>query len=237
MEERSEVTKPNPNLDQTGVLEDVRRALGRTAPMAPALLESFIEPAEPGAPDELIARFTAEATAVRANVQLVSDKLQIVDKIVEICTASKGQEIALSATELFAQMSLTSTLGARGFSTFVPNGTDHEQMVARLANCGVGLTTADYAIAETGTIVLSSDEPNALLVSLLPPVHVAVLRSSQIMASLDGVISKLGRERINLAEPSRSITLITGPSRTSDVELVLSIGVHGPKELHIIILD
>ena len=99
------------------------------------------------------------------------------------------------------------------------------------------MTAAEYAIAETGTIVLSSDEPNALLVSLLPPVHIALVRSSRIAATLDEVISKIGQERIGRLDPSRSVTLITGPSRTSDVELVLSIGVHGPKEMHAIILD
>jgi L-lactate dehydrogenase complex protein LldG len=225
------------NLDHNSVLDDVRRALGRTATLPPEPLEDFIEPNTEADLPELIARFTEEAIAVRANVHRVSDKLQLVERIVEICTDSKGQEIVLSATELFAELSLTSTLAARGFPAFTPDVTDHGQLVARLANCGVGLTTADYAIAETGTIVLSSDEPNALLVSLLPPVHVAVLRSSQITASLNEVISKLSKERINRANATRSITLITGPSRTSDVELVLSIGVHGPKELHVIILD
>lgn len=232
--------EPNPNLDQAGVLDDVRRALGRSASLVsapPSPLEPFIEPAGEQDPAELIARFAAEATAVRANVQIVSGNLQAVDRIIEICTTSKGQEIALSETELFARMNLISKLSARGFSTFIPDGIDHEKLVARLANCGVGVTAADYAIAETGTIVLSSDEPNALLVSLLPPVHIAVLRWAQIAGSLDAVIGKLSRERINLTDPSRSITLITGPSRTSDVELVLSIGVHGPKQLHVIVLE
>ena len=136
-------------------------------------------------------------------------------------------------------MNLPEQLGAQGFSIFMPDAVsaNHEQIAARLANCGVGLTAADYAIAETGTIVLSSDEPNALLVSLLPPVHIALVRSSQIAASLDEVISRIGKERIGRMDASRSVTLITGPSRTSDVELVLSIGVHGPKELHVIIID
>jgi L-lactate dehydrogenase complex protein LldG len=225
------------NLDQNNVLDDVRRALGRSATLAPAPLDPFIEASTETDLAELIARFTAEATAVRAQVHSMSDKLQFVDKIAEICAAYNGQEIALSGAKVFAEMNLTSALAAQGFSTFVPGETDHEQLVARLANCGCGVTAADYAIAETGTIVLSSDEPNALLVSLLPPVHIAVLQSSQIAASLDEVISKLSTERINRAGPSRSVTLITGPSRTSDVELVLSIGVHGPKELHVIILE
>jgi len=231
------MTEPNPSLDQTGVLADVRRALGRTVSVAPAPLESFIEPAGSGDPAELIARFTEEATAVRARVHRLKHQHQLVEKIAEICDECREPEPALSGAEIFSEMNLSSALMALGFSSFVPDEKDHDQMVARLANCGVGITAADYAIAETGTIVLSSDEPYSLLVSLLPPVHVAVLRSSQIAACLDEVISRLSRERINLADPSRSITLITGPSRTSDVELVLSIGVHGPKELHVIILD
>src|SRR5207249_9280594 len=70
----------------------------------------------------------------------------------------------------------------------------------------------------------------------LPILHIALVRSSQIAATLGEVISRVGKERISRVETSRSVTLITGPSRTSDVELVLSIGVHGPKELHLIII-
>jgi L-lactate dehydrogenase complex protein LldG len=170
-----------------------------------------------------------------------NDQVELVESIVEriagICAAYKGLEIALSGAQVFAEMNLTSRLEAQGFSAFVCDETNHEQKVARLAGCGVGLTTASYAIAETGTIVLDSDEQNALLVSLLPPVHIALVRSSQIAASVDEVISKIGKERIGPLDGTRSVTLITGPSRTSDVELVLSIGVHGPKELHVIIFD
>jgi L-lactate dehydrogenase complex protein LldG len=225
------------NLDQNNVLDDVRRALGRSATLSPEPLGRFIEPTIKADVPELITRFTLEARAVRAQVYRATDKLQLVDKITEICAQNKGQEIALSGAELLAEKDLATAFAARGFSTYVPGETDHEKLVARLANCGVGVTAADYAIAETGTIVLSSDEPNALLVSLLPAVHIAVLRSSQILGTLDEVISKLSQERIGGVDPIRSVTLITGPSRTSDVELVLSIGVHGPKELHVIVLE
>jgi len=225
------------NLDQNNVLDDVRRALGRSATLSPKPLERFIEPTIKADVAELITRFTVEATAVRAQVHRVADKLQLVDRITEICAENKEQEIALSGAELLGEIDLAAAFAARGFSTFVPGESAHEKLVARLANCGVGVTAADYAIAETGTIVLSSDELNALLVSLLPAVHIAVLRSSQILGTLDEVISKLRQQRIGGVDPSRSVTFITGPSRTSDVELVLSIGVHGPKELRVIILD
>ncbi len=224
-------------LNQDNVLRDVRRALGRSVTAPPAPLYRFVEPTIHADVHELIARFTEEATSVRARVYSVSDQLQLVAQLAEICAPCEGQEIALSGAELLAEIDLAAALAARGVSAFVTGETDHDKLVARLADCGVGVTAADYAIAETGTIVLSSDEPNALLVSLLPPVHIALLRSSQIFHTLDDVISKLSKERMGRGDPSRSITLITGPSRTSDVELVLSIGVHGPKELHVIILE
>lgn len=233
------VSERNPVSDPNGVLAEVRRALGRSTTVRPVPLQPFIETSIETTVSELIARFTEEASAVRAQVYLVSDKLQLVARIGEICRSVGATEVALSDSGFIAEMNLPEQLAAQGLSLFAPHAAaiDHEQMVTRLANCGVGLTAADYAIAETGTIVLSSDEPNGLLVSLLPPVHIALVRRSQIAASLDDVIGKIGTERVGRQDASRSVTLITGPSRTSDVELVLSIGVHGPKELHVIILD
>jgi len=233
------VSETNPISDPNGVLAEVRRALGRSTTGPPVPLQPFIETSIETSVSELIARFTQEATAVRAQVYRMSDKLQLVARIGEICRAVGATEVALSDSGFIAEMNLPEQLAAQGFSVFAPAAasTDHENMVARLANCSVGLTAADYAIAETGTIVLSSDEQNALLVSLLPPVHIAMVRASQIAASLDEVITRIGEERIGRPDASRSVTLITGPSRTSDVELVLSIGVHGPKELHVIIVD
>lgn len=221
--------------NRTTVLDDVRQALGHRATVAPESLEPFIEPAAaPGA--DSLARFTQEATAVRARVHRVSGRLQFVEKIVEICTNQTG-EIALSGSALFSEMELPPALADRGLTTFESDETDNETLVSRLANCAVGVTAADYAVAETGTIVLSSDESNSLLVSLLPPVHIAVIHTEQMIASIDETIIRLSKDRRERVNPSRSVTMITGPSRTSDVELVLSIGVHGPKELHVIILD
>jgi len=240
------VGEANPTVNQNGVLDDIRRALGRSTTVPPISLDPFIEPGTKTDVGELVAHFTEEATAVRAQVHYMSDKLKLVGQVgalvAEICRSVGATEVALSDSALIAEMNLQEQLGTQGFTIFMPNdrSSDHDQMVGRLANCGVGLTAADYAIAETGTIVLTSDEQNALLVSLLPAVHIALVRSSQIAASLDEVISRIGKERIGRHDsngPGRSVTLITGPSRTSDVELVLSIGVHGPKELHVIVID
>jgi len=222
--------------NQGSVLDDVRKALGRQNTLSPAPLEPFLEPTLAIDARELGERFIQEATAVRAQVHRVPDRRQLVQKVVEICVNQTG-EVAISGAELLREINLPEELTARDLSTFMGDRAGHEQMVARLANCGVGVTAADFAIAETGTIVLSSDEPNALLVSLLPPVHIAVVRSEQMIATIDEAIRRTGSERMTGTNPTRSVTMITGPSRTSDVELVLSIGVHGPKELHVIILE
>jgi L-lactate dehydrogenase complex protein LldG len=96
----------------------------------------------------------------------------------------------------------------------------------------VGITTAQAAIAETGTLVLESDQERHRLVSLLPPVHIAVVDAADVCATL-GEALKLVRR--NGSEMSRAITFVTGPSRTADIELTLTIGVHGPNELHVIV--
>ena len=95
----------------------------------------------------------------------------------------------------------------------------------------VGITTAQAAIAETGTLVLDSSRERHRLISLVPPVHIAIVAASRIYATLADVLALLQDGK----ELSPAITFITGPSRTADIELTLTIGVHGPQELYVII--
>jgi L-lactate dehydrogenase complex protein LldG len=95
----------------------------------------------------------------------------------------------------------------------------------------VGVTSAQGGIAETGTLVLDSSVDRNRLVSLVPPVHIAILDASRIYTTLGETLAALQSG----AELSPAITFITGPSRTADIELTLAIGVHGPQELYVII--
>src|SRR5678815_2170950 len=94
----------------------------------------------------------------------------------------------------------------------------------------VGISTAQAAIAETGTLVLDSACERHRLVSLVPPVHIAVVNASSIVETLGDALALLQKKEI-----SPAITFITGPSRTADIELTLAIGVHGPQELYVIV--
>ena len=102
-----------------------------------------------------------------------------------------------------------------------------------LFNFDVGITEAQAAIAETGTLVLDSSVEQNRLVSLVPPIHIAILDASRISATLGETLSALQAD----GEVSPAITFITGPSRTADIELTLTIGVHGPQELYVIVVQ
>ena len=102
-----------------------------------------------------------------------------------------------------------------------------------LFNFDVGITRAQAGIAETGTLVLDSAVEKNRLVSLVPPIHIAILDASKIYATLGETLAMLQ----NGNELSPAITFITGPSRTADIELTLTVGVHGPQELQVIIVE
>ncbi|MBK8096527.1 MAG: LUD domain-containing protein [Planctomycetes bacterium] len=95
----------------------------------------------------------------------------------------------------------------------------------------VGVTSAWLGIAETGTLVLRSDLERSRQASLVPPVHVALLDSRRLVGTLGAALQQLPRPL------PPAVTFVTGPSRTADIELQLVVGVHGPKALHVVLLD
>jgi iron-sulfur cluster protein len=103
----------------------------------------------------------------------------------------------------------------------------------------VGISGANMAIAETGTIVLVTNEGNADLTTTLPPVHIALFGMDKIVATLDDAVAVLRMlPRSGTGQIMTSyVNWITGPSRSADIEQSLTIGVHGPREMHCVILD
>ncbi len=99
---------------------------------------------------------------------------------------------------------------------------------AKLAACDFGIIEADYAIASTGTfcIVAGGRRPSSL--TILPPINFIFVSTERILPSLAEVIAAVGPERFR----SNRVALITGPSRTADIEKMIVIGVHGPKQLY-----
>ena len=98
----------------------------------------------------------------------------------------------------------------------------------------IALTMADYGIAETGTLAIESSSEELRLATMLAEIHVAVLPKSRIRATAEDIYAEL---KGLMNQNPDYLAFITGASRTADIERVLALGVHGPLELHILILE
>ncbi|HTL43467.1 MAG TPA: lactate utilization protein [Vicinamibacterales bacterium] len=118
-----------------------------------------------------------------------------------------------------------------GTATVVSDGIPWDAAYADQASADVGLTGCDAAIADTGSLVLLSGPGAPRSTSLLPPVHVAIVRRDDIVSTAAEVFSHAADRMAQ----SACCTFITGPSRTADIELSLTIGVHGPGRLVVVV--
>lgn len=187
------------------------------------------------------------------NIVEMPGSSDLADKFKEELEKLGGQTTICPSNQVNSQV--LSFLNQRGMSEVVAWSDEHLPygLLAALREAGVGvvipadqawgrpdrsvalgLTGAIGGIAETGTLVLPGGGGRSLAASLLPEVHLAILKAEDIYSSLDQVFSQ-GRLRDEILAVS-SVVFVSGPSRTADIEMTLTIGVHGPKEVHVICL-
>lgn len=172
---------------------------------------------------ELVSEFCRRAEAVGALVRSFTRFAELRSAFEEWVAANPSATIAVSNGALVQRLvGDAAVAGTRIVDARDPRA---------LATCALGITGARAAIAETGTLVLDSSLERTRLVSLLPEIHLAIVRSDQVVADLTAHFESLG------SDPPAAITMITGPSRTADIELTLAIGVHGPRECWIWIVE
>nr|WP_262903565.1 lactate utilization protein [Niabella beijingensis] len=106
---------------------------------------------------------------------------------------------------------------------------------ADLANCDVAITGCEYLVARTGSIVMSAAQLSGRKTSVYAPVHVCIAYTSQLVFDVKDALEGI-KERYGDTLPSL-ITFATGPSRTADIEKTLVVGVHGPKEVFVFLID
>ncbi|MCI0357523.1 MAG: lactate utilization protein, partial [Planctomycetaceae bacterium] len=143
--------------------------------------------------------------------------------------------------ELLVRFGLADFLKARGIAqhdyvslALLSPGEQRQIMLA----CDIGITSCDCAVAETGTLMMCSRPGQERVASLLPPYYVTIVERRQILPDLFDAIAQIeasGPEAQGSAMPS-NVTFITGPSKTGDIELQLTTGVHGPGRWRVIIV-
>jgi L-lactate dehydrogenase complex protein LldG len=216
---------------------DILRAALRTAELPGATPEAPGGFRRAGPVDEdLIARFVRELTALGGVVHqpAETDTASIARVLATIAEGGSGKRILMWDDEWIPVPGLRAALAADGFEIDRQSRQDMASNERReeLASADLGLTGADAALAETGSLVLVSGPGRGRLASLLPPLHVAVVERTRVMPSLPDLFL----DRPDLATAGSNLVCITGPSRTADIEHTLSRGVHGPKEVHVIVV-
>jgi L-lactate dehydrogenase complex protein LldF len=162
----------------------------------------------------LISQFTEELTKVNGNV-LRTDPKDLTDQIIDFLQTREIDQIHLEPGVLDA-----SALQRAGI--VLSHSPD--------AALRVGVTRAICGLADTGSILIADGEGDPLQASLLPGVHIAVLCESDILPSLSDAMT------MPVVRQARAVVVITGPSRTADIEMSLTIGMHGPGELHVFLV-
>jgi L-lactate dehydrogenase complex protein LldG len=185
-------------------------------------------------PRALVDRFQSELERVGGIVARCASTSEVEERLLALIAETKAESLVSWSRSELASWPLE-RLWRTDACTPWEGGDERERarFRDRAARAHIGITTADLAIANTGSLVLRGGPARPRSVSLLPSMHVALLDSSRIVARMGEALARLATRD---AIPS-SLVFITGPSRTSDIENDLTIGVHGPASVVVLIRD
>lgn len=201
------------------ILGSIRNALA-SANRAPLNATARITPRVLGDANTEIDRLLAEIEKLGGVARRIANQNDLRIAIGELVEKEKIKKATMWATPALRELGIIETLNALGVETIAQDADKHA-----IAACDLGITGVDFALPETGTLVLRTTPNQSRLVSLLPRVHLAILDPSALRGDLHDAFAEIKHDQ-------RTV-LITGPSRTTDIEKVLTIGVHGPKALYV----
>lgn len=179
---------------------------------------------------DLRTQFISEIENVNTNVLEAKNEAEIKDKLLKIIEDKKLKTFSIWESGYLKKMNIKEKLKESGLKVITAKNKN------RIANSDIGITEVDYAIADTGTLVLLANKNQPRSVSLLPPIHLAIVRQENLVRNIKDLFIILKSKLENVEDITTCITFVTGPSRTADIELNLTLGVHGPKELYVVII-
>jgi L-lactate dehydrogenase complex protein LldG len=183
---------------------------------------------------KLVEDFSRELEALSGQVHRPGNSANIVPIILEILRSHNADRI-IAWDEVYLGLpkvkSALEDANIRIEDGHLPHAPDERQArLNQLDGVIVGLTGAQAGLADTGTLALLSGPGQGRLASLMPPVHIALLPSENLYPSLPAFLADYPT-----TGNGSNLVFIAGPSRTGDIEMTLTMGVHGPKEIHVII--
>lgn len=213
---------------RASILARVRRAMGRTGPdldklaEADATIARHAQGPRPAMPVDLAARFAERAQDMASTLERLAGREAIpaaVRRYVDAMHIEGEERDGVCWPEL-------ADLDWAGAGLHIQNR-------PTAGNDRVGITGAYCAIAETGTVVVLSGADTPTATTLLPDTHIAVVSAARMVSGMEEMFALLRAERTH---PPRAINMISGPSRTGDIEQTIVLGAHGPFRVHILLL-
>jgi L-lactate dehydrogenase complex protein LldG len=210
------------------ILSDIRRALNRTTSLHKSVSAALMARlaghsvhVQPVVETDLVNRFIAKSKVVASTVVTVPSLMQVPEAVTQyLTTSSQKLEVVMAPDPLLDDIDW-------------PTSMKIERRQARRQDV-VSITGVFAAIAETGTLVLLSGAHSPTTLNFLPDIHIAIVRRQQIVTHIEDVWRQI---RSELEGMPRTVNLITGPSRTADIEQTIQLGAHGPRSQHVIVVD
>jgi L-lactate dehydrogenase complex protein LldG len=185
---------------------------------------------------ELATRFARELEAVGGRFVGIVTPAEMIDRVVTVAREHGVKLAAIGEGVVNDSGAIAVALSGAGVTVMRAAGVADPEarraMRERLARADLGIAEAHYAIASTGTVAVLSTAARPSALTLLPPATLVIVQIDRIVPDLAAAVEALGPEAV----AAHRITLITGPSRTADIEKRIVMGVHGPKSLDVVVV-
>ncbi len=209
------------NKDREKILQAIQTALQQqpsNKPSRPDFSASIYNPDEKN--EDWTILFAQNLKKVQGEFCYCSNEKDLIANLLGLIKHKKANEIFVWEKELQIFLEITDVPFQKG--------------IQNLKNAEIGITSCEYLIARTGSVLVSSRQNLGRSLSIYPPIHIVVAFASQIVYDIETALTQI-REKYKVF-PSM-LSFITGPSRTADIEKTLVLGAHGPRELHVFLLE
>ncbi|OZI10358.1 hypothetical protein CEW92_17260 [Bacillaceae bacterium SAS-127] len=220
-------------MNKTDFLRNIQTRLGRSTNAQVASYQKGIPERNAVlsySQEELIEEYTKNLEAVHGEVFVANDTKDVQQALQTIIERHQAQSIIRWDDEELTQLPIDQTaIAAKTTIDIWDKEATKESNIAIAKQADIGITTADFAIANTGTAVLIYNEKKGRGVSLLPPVHIIIFKQEQLVARMGNLFTKIREKDFS------TLHFLTGPSKSGDIELQMTTGVHGPKHVYAIV--
>lgn len=187
--------------------------------------------------EERVDTFARELAPLRGMTHVAPTREEAIAKVMALLAEQDSHDLLAWDDDQLSIPQLGAAVRNAGYQMLdatVPREPEAQRTkLHKLAQAGVGITGAMAGFADSGTIVLTSGAGRPRLASLLPPVHIALLDVNELYDNQPAFWAA----HPDAAAQGTNLIFITGPSRTADIELIPTFGVHGPKQLHVVVFN